>query len=362
MQTSTNECPISFRTLRLGGLLAAGVITLAACGGGGGKDDDDDITGPRGIQFTQENRVEAAALGVTTLGLFPALSEIATVVMASLETPGISSTDLMICPGGGQAILDADENAPEPGSAATLTFIECNLEGDLDEPALIDGTISINFTQYDESANLPNPFSTGQLTIDLTIDEVLDGEPVTGAINGGFFMRGYRNAQGDLGFRYGGPGDQISRVSVSGNGSPPYRFACFDVSVLYPDRAEEGYLLGSAALGRTFGVAMVADQVFTVAARDGGQPSDLDFQPLGAGGDDVPVSGGGLNYFPFVLGDDCAPLDIVGGVSGGAGFLSLYPTAEPDFPGQMTLELYDAPPWDGGTLIDPIQVSWEELD
>lgn len=358
MQTGSDECTFSFRTMRLGGLLAAGVTTLAACGGGGGTiDDDDDITGPRGIQFTEQNMVEAAALGVTTLGLFPALSEIATVVIGALENPGILSTELPICAGGGSAFLDAAPEAPAAGSQATLTFDACNVEVDPDEPALIDGTISISFIQYDADAIAPAPFSTGQLSIDLTIDEELDGEPATGTITGDFLMRSYRNEQGHLGFRYGAEGDQNAQVSVSENGSQLLRFACFNVSVAYDD---DGFLLGPDALGRTFGVAMAAEQVFTVAARGAGQPWDLVFRPFG--GDDVPVFGGGLNYFSFVLGDDCAPLGIFGGVSGGSGFLSLYPAAEPAFPGQMTLERYTAPPWDGGELIESTQVSWQELD
>ena len=264
MTTSGTRWSAGIRWLALAAVALCGIALTIGSGGGGGDGDTNGggDTNIVGFTFTADNLVEAASLGVAPLTLFYPMSQFAAAGFRQLitapPTPGEPFTLDGICLAGGDATLTWTDALPagfSAGDTVVLTFTACFLEGDPD-PSSIDGTITFNVTLYGDGVfGFAAPFLQAQTTIDLTIEELFEGQPIMADFTSAFLTRVFRatdTADSALAFRFGGGNaelpsnpDPAALMTVSSGGAELYKFGCFDVSLFWEPLDPVGeYLLG----------------------------------------------------------------------------------------------------------------------
>jgi len=322
-------------------------IALAACNGdkddngGNGLDGGRDI---QGISFSATSAEQCASVAITALAPFPQLGRAAiamtdAVAAYSASKPGtlpqgtIDLGDIGFCPTGESRLTwnDADgSGALSAGDGLVLTLVDCG------------GSRSGTFTLAFQAASLDT--AEADVNLSLSIEEVVDGEPETGTLDGTFHLSMQRyagpGATAVIRFLVDDQSDGSQGMTGTLNGKTEYQLGCFN---FYFTMSLED---DSFSLSEPFGVIKVPDLgiasfvsfgVPALVFPDGAQPAS-----------------GGLKLMALSAVTPCTGVKVPGdGITGNASWMSVTAIGG----GGVTLAGEDP----SGTAFELLR-NWSELD
>lgn len=210
-------------------------VGFAGCGedddgGDGGIDGDVERAG---IPFSAANAERCASVAIAALSPFPEIGQAAMAIMAAIEdhgteAPGLSPRtvidlgDIGLCSSGSSRLSwnDSDGNGTlSAGDEAVLTLTDCD--------GSRSGTLELEFTAVTAGA------ATAELSLAITIEETVDGEPESGTLSGRFRMDVERfpseTVPGILRFQVDEPTDGAQGLTGTLNGKTEYELGCFNL-------------------------------------------------------------------------------------------------------------------------------------
>jgi len=338
-------------------VVALGVWGLVACGS---SSKNGNGTGEPGtFVFNSGNMVEAAGEGVLAITVWEGVSEFLGLIVELLEPDqglGALSGDFRLTPLQmtqplpcitGSATLTYDDVLAD-NTKATLSFEKCKIDPD-PEYLILNGELVLRVSSYNAEAESGAPFLQGNLAIDVSFDEFLDGERAQAALKTGATrnvpLQVFREAN-SIAFLYGfGFPDVLLTIRETEPKQVTREFGCFDVRINFTE--EDGDLRLSRTDGYT---AIVVDNLaFSVSGA-------LDFGMFQ--GESVPRDGR-LEYRSELGRGPCRAVRAPEGITPAPTAMRLFPAPEAPL---MELDLYpngfDQPKDEASTKL----INWFDID
>jgi len=302
------------------------IVAVGAYGCNGDDDGNGDgSTGPSAFNFTETNMSTAAGIAIGGLEVLPNFTQVTLELLSfifgdfAVQPSDFQPADVIpgLCQSG-----EADLEYSLIGLTATLTFTDCDLEGD---GTLIDGPVSLAFDGIPQGG--PPLEVDADVTLNITITDDEGSEVITGSF-------GLSIDSSDLvDYTAIFTAEGAAEFLKAGQGSQSITFGCFNIILSFsPLDFDSGYFMLSPNA-----VINAGGKIFSISS-DGFSP--LDFVPYTVEDASYPDDGG-MRFFSFVLGDGCAAAGVPAGVgdSDGSNFIL---TALPGDDDDVTLQLRDS--------------------
>lgn len=342
------------RTALLSVLTAVALAVVGSCGGGGG---DDDGGGVSGFMFNDGNMVEGTTAGIDAVSPFPQVSAVSQQLVAAIQSvpvPKRSAGRVLdvpladLCATGSATVSwddKDDSNTLSVGDSATLTFTGCQFEGD---SASIDGTLDHSFSAVDLPGSLQ-----AMLTLDLQVQDVVDGQVQNETISGSFLMQAATEPGTTLvDVLYGGV-DRSDVLTATLNGQT-IQFGCFDVAHVFSPSSPDAFSVQAR------GIANVDGKIMQLGSYFGGGDAPLIFDLVAGFTESVPVSGT-LTLLSFdgrPSSDPPRPSCQVVGSPGEVTSDDTYLTVNPLGNGFVQINLYNRT----NDLVSQKEIPWNDLN
>jgi hypothetical protein len=311
--------------------LAAVLLVVAVGTYGCNGDDDGDgdgSTGASAFNFTESNMSTAAGIAIGGLEVLPNFTQVTLEMLGFIfgdfaaQPSAYRPADIIpgLCQSG-----EADLEYSLVGLTASLTFSDCDLEGD---GTLIDGPVSLAF------AGIPQGGPPLDVDADVTLNITITDDEGSEVITGSFGLSIDSSDLVDYTAIFTAEG--AAEFLKAGQGSQSITFGCFNIILSFspspPSDLGSGYFLLSPNA-----VINAGGKIFSISS---GGFSPLDFMPYPVEDASYPDEGG-MRFFSFVLGDGCAAAGVPGGV-GDSDESNFILTALPGDDDDVTLELRDS--------------------